>query len=189
MAICSKLYLQKAAGSLTAQRKVLYFETAPKLSDDKLTAIIRLRDLSLKRALMASDGGDILDDIEKPDVRFDNVIGAADAKQELKFFIDYLKSPKSFAAQNLKPPKGVLLFGPPGTGKTLLARAMAGESDLSPPPPAPLLPSIKAAAQKLYGRFSKKHEDMPLRLSSSTKLTQSAGQEAAQIPLTAKKWR
>ena len=129
--ICNRLYLQQAAAELAAQRKVLFFETAPKLSDDKSKVTVRLRNLSLKRALNAEDSTDILDDVEKPNVHFDDVIGASDAKDELNFFIDYLKSPKKFAAQNLKPPKGVLLYGPPGTGKTLLARAMAGESDVA----------------------------------------------------------
>ena len=73
----------------------------------------------------------MLDEVEKPNVRFADVIGASDAKDELKFFIDYLKNPKKFSAQGLKPPKGVLLYGPPGTGKTMLAKAMAGESDVA----------------------------------------------------------
>ena len=73
----------------------------------------------------------ILDDIEKPDTRFSDVIGAQDAKDELQLYIDYLKNPKRFTAQGVKPPKGILLYGPPGTGKTMLAKAMAGESDVT----------------------------------------------------------
>ena len=90
-----------------------------------------MRDLSLKRALSAEDAGEVLDDVEKPSVRFADVIGAGDAKDELTFFVDFLKNPKSFAARGLKPPKGVLLYGPPGTGKTMLAKAMAGESNVA----------------------------------------------------------
>jgi ATP-dependent metalloprotease FtsH len=126
--ICGQVYMQESAAKLYAERKVLYYETAPILSQDKKKATIRIRDLSLKRAVSAEDAGEVLDDVEKPSVRFEDVIGAADAKDELTFFVDFLKA---FAARGLKPPKGVLLYGPPGTGKTMLAKAMAGESNVA----------------------------------------------------------
>ena len=129
--ICRELYLQSVASKMAAERKVLYFETAPQLSEDKTEVKIRLREFSLRRAPAAEDAGSVLDEVEKPDTRFSDVIGASDAKDELKFFIDYLRNPKKFSAQGLKPPKGVLLYGPPGTGKTMLARAMAGESEVA----------------------------------------------------------
>ncbi|HRX57704.1 MAG TPA: AAA family ATPase [Eubacteriales bacterium] len=129
--ICAQVYMQESAAKLHAEHKVLYYETAPILSKDKKTATIRIRDLSLKRALSAEDAGEVLDEVEKPSIRFDDVIGAADAKDELTFFVDFLKNPKAFAARGLKPPKGVLLYGPPGTGKTMLAKAMAGESNVA----------------------------------------------------------
>ncbi|MDP4088256.1 MAG: AAA family ATPase [Bacillota bacterium] len=142
--ICRQLYLQKAAARLSVERKVLYYETVPLFSKDKRTVTIRLRDLSLKRALSADDSGEVLDDVEKPKVCFEDVIGAGDAKEELMFFINYLKNPKKFSAQGLKPPKGVLLYGPPGTGKTLLAKAMAGESDVA------FIPAVASAFVTKY---------------------------------------
>ncbi len=129
--ICAHTYLQTVAAGLAAQHKVLSYETAPTLSADKTIATIRLRELALRRAVSADDSKNILDEAEKPKVRFSDVIGAAGAKEELQFFINYLKSPKKFTSLGLKPPKGVLLYGPPGTGKTLLAKAMAGESDVA----------------------------------------------------------
>ena len=62
---------------------------------------------------------------------FEDVIGAEDAKGELKYFVEYLKNPADFMRRGVRSPKGVLLYGPPGTGKTLLAKAMAGESDVT----------------------------------------------------------
>lgn len=129
--ICRELYTQSIAMKMAVERKTLYFETAPKISSNKSEIIVRLRNFSVKRAIAADDMETILDSIEKPDVRFSDVIGAVDAKDELKFFIDYLKNPKRFTAHGIKPPKGVLLYGPPGTGKTMLAKAMAGESDVT----------------------------------------------------------
>lgn len=142
--ICGQIYMQSSAARLYAEHKVLYFDTAPMLSGDKKRARIRMRDLSLKRALSAEDAGEVLDDVEKPSVRFADVIGADDAKDELTFFVDFLKNPKSFAARGLKPPKGVLLYGPPGTGKTMLAKAMAGESNVA------FIPSVGSAFVTKY---------------------------------------
>ena len=61
-------------------------------------------------------------------VRFDDVAGAVEEKEELAEVVDFLKEPKKYSALGAKIPKGVLLYGPPGTGKTLLARAVAGEA-------------------------------------------------------------
>ncbi len=63
-------------------------------------------------------------------VRFDDVAGADEEKEEMAELIDYLKNPKRFEKMGARVPKGMLLVGPPGTGKTLLARAAAGEADV-----------------------------------------------------------
>ncbi len=61
-------------------------------------------------------------------VRFTDVAGAEEEKEELQEIIDFLKDPKKFSDIGARIPKGVLLVGPPGTGKTLFAKAVAGEA-------------------------------------------------------------
>ncbi len=61
-------------------------------------------------------------------VRFADVAGLEEEKEELKEIVDFLKAPKKYTAVGARIPKGVILVGPPGTGKTLLAKAVAGEA-------------------------------------------------------------
>ena len=63
-------------------------------------------------------------------VRFTDVAGAEEEKEELVEVVDFLKNPRKYKALGARIPKGVLLEGPPGTGKTLLAKAVAGEADV-----------------------------------------------------------
>ncbi|MFN9989017.1 MAG: ATP-dependent zinc metalloprotease FtsH [Cyanobacteriota bacterium] len=61
-------------------------------------------------------------------VKFDDVAGVEEAKQDLQEVVTFLKTPERFTSIGARIPKGVLLVGPPGTGKTLLAKAIAGEA-------------------------------------------------------------
>ncbi|MFA7084933.1 MAG: ATP-dependent zinc metalloprotease FtsH [Arcobacteraceae bacterium] len=67
---------------------------------------------------------------EKPNVKFEDMAGNKEAKEEVQEIVDFLKSPERYIKLGAQIPKGVLLVGPPGTGKTLLAKAVAGEADV-----------------------------------------------------------
>ncbi|MFV0379649.1 MAG: ATP-dependent zinc metalloprotease FtsH [Anaerorhabdus sp.] len=63
-------------------------------------------------------------------VRFKDVAGCDEEKEEMQELVEYLRSPKKFTNMGAKIPRGILMVGPPGTGKTLLARAVAGEANV-----------------------------------------------------------
>ena len=68
--------------------------------------------------------------VEKSSIRFSDVAGEDEEKEEVQEIVEFLKNPAKFRALGARIPKGVLLVGPPGTGKTLLAKAVAGESNV-----------------------------------------------------------
>ena len=83
---------------------------------------------SSSKAVKFGQGRGRLFDGSRPAVKFDDVAGVEEAKEELKEVVEFLKNPQKFSALGARIPKGVLLVGPPGCGKTLLAKAVAGEA-------------------------------------------------------------
>ncbi|CAJ1397853.1 unnamed protein product [Effrenium voratum] len=77
-------------------------------------------------------------------VKFEDVAGIEEAKQELTEIVDFLRAPERFVKVGAKIPRGVLLRGPPGTGKTLMAKALAGEAKV---------PFIQASASEFIELF------------------------------------
>jgi cell division protease FtsH len=67
---------------------------------------------------------------EKPKVKFEDMAGNKEAKEEVTEIVEFLRNPDRYVNLGAQIPKGVLLVGPPGTGKTLLAKAVAGEADV-----------------------------------------------------------
>jgi len=67
---------------------------------------------------------------ELPEVTFEDVAGAEEAKEELSEVVEFLRNPQKYHDIGARIPRGVLLVGPPGTGKTLLARAVSGEAEV-----------------------------------------------------------
>ncbi|MBQ3064070.1 MAG: AAA family ATPase [Clostridia bacterium] len=131
LAKCEVAYQQKNMHRLARENKVLTYKTYQTVSTDRTLATIHIFDFRLELAADAEDSKSILSNISKPNIHFADVIGAKDAKEELAYFVEYLKSPVEYMRKGVRAPKGVLLYGPPGTGKTLLAKAMAGESDVT----------------------------------------------------------
>lgn len=129
--IASSIHQQQSMISLAKENKLVSFETAQTVSENGTYAVIKLFDFKLNVAVDSEDAKNILSSVSKPDVHFDDVIGARDAKNELTYFVEYLKNPKKYMGTGLKAPKGVLLYGPPGTGKTMLAKAMACEAGVT----------------------------------------------------------
>lgn len=85
---------------------------------------------SNNRAMSFGQSAVRLSDERKNKVRFADVAGSKEAKEELKEVVDFLRFPQKFLALGARIPKGVLLLGSPGVGKTLLARAVAGEANV-----------------------------------------------------------
>lgn len=116
-----------AMKTLLRSNKELCFDVRSEISDDGKKAVIKLTGLRLRTAMLADDIGKFADAVSVPDVRFSDIIGAKDAKEELMQAAAFLKDPSAPGA-DAGGFSGILLYGPAGTGKTMLARALAGEA-------------------------------------------------------------
>ncbi len=99
------------------------------------TGVVEFYDLSLRNvgmddaALRRKAKNSKVFDFERPKLRFDDIIGAEQAKRDMKHFISYMYHIDKYLLEGAELPRGVLLYGPPGTGKTSLAKALAGECE------------------------------------------------------------
>lgn len=78
--------------------------------------------------MMGSRKGEKLYEESEDKITFDEIAGNDEAKEDMQFLVEFLKSPKKYERLGAKLPKGVIFYGPPGTGKTLTAKAIAGEA-------------------------------------------------------------
>ena len=104
--------------------------SSEKISEDLLNnMVVKMSDfMEAYKEIVPSGFREIY--VEVPNVRWSDIGGLDEAKQQLKEAVEWpLKHPESFKRLGIRAPKGILLFGPPGTGKTLLAKAAATESE------------------------------------------------------------
>ena len=127
--IAEGIQMERMGIEFSSRGYVLKYNTAQ--IKDKSVLRILFHSIKKYQAIDSENSGKFIADYERPSVRFNDIIGAENAKEELRYFLDYLSDPRKFLAKGGKPATGLLLYGPPGTGKTMLAKAMAGESDFA----------------------------------------------------------
>lgn len=128
--VLDELYMEQTSQAFSQQGWVVDYKAKQNVAADGRVDIL-FYDFQKRMAVDVESREALVSGAERPDVKFSDVIGAENAKDELKYFVDYLKNPKQFLMNGGRPPKGILLYGPPGTGKTMLAKAMAGETDVA----------------------------------------------------------
>jgi len=128
--LSSMIYMEHQKEEFNGRGYVLNYNSAQQFQADSSSVSIVFHDFKKVQSVDAESRKFILLDSDRPDTKFDDVIGAESAKDEMQVFVEFLKNPKAFIKKSsIRPPKGILLYGPPGTGKTMLARALAGEAD------------------------------------------------------------
>lgn len=93
--------------------------------------LVALMIMLIKMQGLGGDSGKVYggeDGSKRTDIRFDDIAGLDEEKNELVEIVDFLKTPEAYTEMGAKIPKGILLYGKPGTGKTLIAKAIAGEA-------------------------------------------------------------
>lgn len=125
------LHQQACIVRLAGECKTVSFETAQSVIEAGKVAQIKLFDFKKATDIDSEDSKSVLSGVSRPDIKFEDVLGATEAKKELTYFAEYLKNPKKYMDTGVKAPKGVIMYGEPGTGKTMLAKAIASEADVA----------------------------------------------------------
>ena len=122
---------QNAVDTLALRHQILTYETRNELDLARNKGKIIFYNLKLEMAIEAEDKSTLLSDGLRPNKKWTDICVTKDVKNELMFFVDYLKNPKEYIKKGVRAPRGVLMYGPPGTGKTSLAKVVATESGIN----------------------------------------------------------
>lgn len=122
---------QMAVDTLALRHQILTYETRHELDVKCNAGKIVFYNLKLETAVEAEDRTTLLSEGLRPNKKWTDICVTNDVKNELMFFVDYLKNPKEYIKKGVRAPKGVLMYGPPGTGKTSLAKVVATESGIN----------------------------------------------------------
>lgn len=122
-----ELFLASKVDALTSKGRSLEFDIGHRIDENGIT--LRLHNFKLITNMSVDAVDVVVGDGKKPEITFEDVIGAENAKEELRKFIRFINEPEMYRRSGLQVSKGILLYGPPGTGKTVLAKALAAEAD------------------------------------------------------------
>lgn len=122
---------KKTMETLRLRHQVLTYETRNEISVKQELGRIVFYNFKLETAVDAEDKSTLLSDDLRPDKKWSDIYVSDDVKNELTYFIDYMKNPNAYVKKGVRVPKGVLMYGPPGTGKTSLAKVVAAESKVN----------------------------------------------------------
>lgn len=122
--------LSRIAERLFRTNKVITFSSSYKYSKHTCVAEVTLSDFAMRIAFRGGESSLFEGKAAIPDVTFDDIIGADEAKRELMPVIRQLKNYKDYRRNGIRIPRGIILDGPPGSGKTSVAKAVANAADL-----------------------------------------------------------
>lgn len=130
-----KAYLDEccknAMETLSLRHQTLTYETRNEVDIKNGLGHIIFYNFKLETAVDAEDKSTLLSDDLRPNKKWSDIYVSDDVKEELIYFIDYMKNPNVYKKKGVRVPKGVLMYGPPGTGKTSLAKVVAAESNVN----------------------------------------------------------